>query len=44
MTRASTSAGRESSAKPDNDIVEAKRKPGDNDIVSCPSPSIEVES
>jgi hypothetical protein len=37
MSRASTSAGRQSSAKPDNNIVGAKRKPGDEDIVSSPN-------
>ena len=36
MTRASTSAGRQSSAKPDNNNVGAKRKPGDEDIVRYP--------
>jgi len=37
MTRASTSAGRQGSAKPESVNVGAKRKPGDEDVVSCPN-------
>jgi hypothetical protein len=43
MTRASTSAGRQTSAKPDSVNVGAKRKPGDEDVVSYPNLMYEGE-
>jgi hypothetical protein len=43
MTRASTSTGRQTSAKPDIVNVGAKRKPGDEDVVSFPNLMYEGE-
>jgi hypothetical protein len=43
MTRASTSACRQTSAKPDIVNVGAKRKPGDEDVVSFPNLMYEGE-